>query len=216
MNDQQLSSSPTGVLDLSNPLWQHAQEQPKLSCKVKTMAELVERIPIAVEERKMDNIAPGTPDDPVLQVLMQMDLPAAEWSKYAFFNPNAAYTRNLVATDHSTYTALLLCWNPHEASPIHDHPCDGCWVKVLQGTVEEHRYDSNIHCVSHECYEEQGISFITDTIGYHKVGNPTECPAVTLHIYAPPITKCRIWVQEDCSTCKFSTSSHFSENGRLV
>lgn len=53
--------------------------------------------------------------------------------KYAFWDPSKLYTRNLVATDGKNYTVLLLCWNPGRESPIHDHPCEGCWVKTVSG-----------------------------------------------------------------------------------
>jgi predicted metal-dependent enzyme (double-stranded beta helix superfamily) len=59
---------------------------------------------------------------------------------YAFFDPLKPYTRNLVATDNKTFTLLLLCWTPGKESPIHDHPCDGCWVQVLEGSAIESRY----------------------------------------------------------------------------
>ncbi|KAL7535306.1 hypothetical protein ACHAXR_008454 [Thalassiosira sp. AJA248-18] len=53
------------------------------------------------------------------------------------------YTRNLIATDNETFTLLLLCWNPGKCSPIHDHPCDGCWLRVCQGQIQETRYEIN-------------------------------------------------------------------------
>jgi hypothetical protein len=80
------------------------------------------------------------------------------------------------------------------------------------------------------------IAHITDSMGYHKIGNPTAyTPAVSLHIYAPPIQECRIWtVSEDdnlqqqdsttTTTCSTSgvacsdlvRSGHYSEYGRLI
>jgi hypothetical protein len=48
-----------------------------------------------------------------------------DWEAYAHFDASRHYTRNLIATDHVSYTLLLLCWNPGQESPIHDHPCDG-------------------------------------------------------------------------------------------
>jgi hypothetical protein len=45
--------------------------------------------------------------------------------------------RNLIATDNETFTLMLLCWTPGKESPIHDHPCEGCWMRVVQGCVRE-------------------------------------------------------------------------------
>ena len=31
-------------------------------------------------------------------------------------------------------------------------------------------------------------------MGFHKVGNPTDELSITLHLYAPPYSSCRIWL----------------------
>ena len=153
------------------------------------------------------------------------------------FDTTRPYTRNLITTDHETFTLLLLCWNPGRESPIHDHPCDGCWVKVLQGQVQECRYDDydpeenitpssasasnefpmkTLQCISDEIYKGGELSYITDSMGYHKVGNPSgTIPAVSMHLYSPPFQNCRTWADET-SAPKESCSSHYSEYGKLV
>ena len=149
-----------------------------------------------------------------------------EWEPYALFDADRKYTRNLISTDNETYTLLLLCWNPGKASPIHDHPCDGCWMKVCRGQVRECRYEypagsgdateRSLECIHDETYSEGELAYISDYMGFHKVGNPSDTiPAVTLHLYVPPISQCKIWVKEDCapSTCY---SSNYSEYGRIL
>lgn len=74
-------------------------------------------------------------------------------------------------------------------------------MKVLQGEVEEQRYRSTpngeLECFQDEKYHEGGSVYIEDSMGYHKVGNPGSLPAVTLHLYIPPIRSCRMW--HDCT-----------------
>ena len=70
----------------------------------------------------------------------QVQLTPNDLSEYAFFDTTRRYTRNLISTDHQTYTLLLLCWNPYQESPIHNHPCDGCFLRVIQGQIRECRY----------------------------------------------------------------------------
>ena len=134
------------------------------------------------------------------------------------FDETKPYTRNLIASDYETYTLLLLCWNPGQESPIHDHPCDGCWLKVLQGNVRECRYDSTtLQCYSDERFHKGEIGYIYDSMGYHKVGNPSpSTPAITLHVYAPPFQRCRIWRIQDPDCEETVTSTHFSEFGQKV
>jgi cysteine dioxygenase len=126
------------------------------------------------------------------------------------------YTRNLIATDHKNYTLLLLCWNAGQESPVHDHPCDGCWLQVLQGDIREVRYDRQLQCVSDETFREGALSYITDSDGYHKVGNPSKLPSVSLHLYAPPFQKCLCWRTEDPEQSSESECSNFSEYGVKV
>ena len=36
---------------------------------------------------------------------------------------------------------LILCWNPGKGSPIHDHDESACFLKVLDGELEETKYE---------------------------------------------------------------------------
>jgi cysteine dioxygenase len=144
-----------------------------------------------------------------------------DWEVYAHFDASRHYTRNLIATDHVSYTLLLLCWNPGQESPIHDHPCDGCWMEVFQGQIQECRYRASKHnastleCTQDKTFDEGGIVFIEDSQGLHKVGNPGTRPAVTMHLYSPPFQSCKIWLDETKKPSK-SSICHYSEYGRLV
>jgi cysteine dioxygenase len=153
---------------------------------------------------------------------------AHDWEPYAFFDPDRTYTRNLIATDHETYTLLLLCWNPYTDSPIHDHPGDGCWMRVLQGQVRESRYHpvlsachdndsatTTLRCTEEMTWSEGGLIFIDDSLGYHKVGNPCSIPSVSLHLYSPPIQCCNVWLDKDRAPSR-SYVVHYSEFGERV
>lgn len=100
----------------------------------------------------------GTDDnDDISSLFRRLDLCKEDWEPYAFFDPSKLYTRNLVATDDESYTLILMCWNAGKSSPVHDHPCDGCWMQVCEGTVCETRYvkqDENdaLRCVSEELF----------------------------------------------------------------
>mmetsp|Transcript_9581 Transcript_9581/g.14027 ORF Transcript_9581/g.14027 Transcript_9581/m.14027 type:complete len:222 (+) Transcript_9581:75-740(+) len=122
-----------------------------------------------------------------------------EWERFSYFDNAKNYTRNLVSTDGEYFTLLLLCWNPGKESPIHDHPCDGCWMHVCEGSVKEVQYakdegTDSLKCTADKVFTEGENAYIDDFIGYHKVGNPSSSQrAVTLHLYSPPIEKCNIW-----------------------
>jgi cysteine dioxygenase len=151
------------------------------------------------------------------RILQLVDLSTTEVNKYTFFDVEKPYTRNLIGTDNINYTLLLLCWNPGRESKIHNHPCDGCFIKTLAGCIKETRYEvttstSSIHrtatrfyCegVSYQpisCRSEYAtiyllgqVSFMDDYIGLHKIGNPSNSTgAITLHLYTPPFSVCKV------------------------
>ena len=103
----------------------------------------------------------------------------------------------------------MLCWNPNQESPIHDHPCDGCWMQCIQGCVQECRYDSTtLTCISDTTVEEGNLAYITDSMGYHKVGNPSlTTPAITIHLYSPPFQKCTIWCSQPNNNSNSATTT---------
>jgi cysteine dioxygenase len=146
-----------------------------------------------------------------------------EWRKFAFFDDDKLYTRNLVATDNETFTLLILCWNPHKSSPIHDHPCDGCWMRVIDNTVNEQQFkisetDSHEFIKTGETDFLSGqCAFIDDGIGFHKVANNTDLPSVTMHLYSPPFQSCRAWtdVKDAEKVCRPQITM-YSMNGKKV
>jgi len=115
---------------------------------------------------------------------------------------------------------MLLCWSSGRESLIHDHPCDGCWFRVCKGEVQEMRYKkdevtNSLTCFYNQKYKTGQQSYIEDSMGLHKVCNPslTET-AVTLHLYCPPFQKCKIWLDPDkASNCSTSRSCLYSQYG---
>ena len=53
-----------------------------------------------------------------------------------------------------------------------------------------------------------------DAIGLHKVENPAEKPACTLHCYIPPYQSCRCFMEETAKACVTNISFH-SVDGKL-
>eukprot|EP00529_Nitzschia_sp_RCC80_P026264 CAMPEP_0113476852 /NCGR_PEP_ID=MMETSP0014_2-20120614/19893_1 /TAXON_ID=2857 /ORGANISM="Nitzschia sp." /LENGTH=342 /DNA_ID=CAMNT_0000369903 /DNA_START=289 /DNA_END=1317 /DNA_ORIENTATION=- /assembly_acc=CAM_ASM_000159 len=201
---------------------------------IRTLQDFVRQIPAAVQERKRYNIEPGANEDPIANLFRMSDLAPQAWQQYAFFDTSKPYTRNLIATDNKTYTLLLLCWNPGQESPVHAHPCDGCWLQVLDGQIREVRYDTvGLQPLSDVTYHAGQLSWITDNIGYHKVGNASPLntmdtasaaaapspgqQAATLHLYTPPFKECHFWRDTSDPTVEPSVGKniHYSEYGFL-
>lgn len=134
------------------------------------------------------------------EIFSRINLTTSELNQYKFWDSEKSYTRNLVYTDDKHYTILLLCWTPGRMSPIHDHPCDACFIKCLSGAIKEVVYEPNSAgemCPTQTKFLCDGqTSYLTggEDIGFHSVGNPSkDLGAVTLHLYTPPFSSCRCW-----------------------
>ena len=96
------------------------------------------------------------------------------------------YSRNLLAHGAQFY-ALVLCWKPGQASPIHDHKGASCGVRILQGTATETSF-----AWQGELLVPQRVSVMQagEVCGsfdddIHEIRNNGSDNLVTLHVYSP-------------------------------
>jgi len=132
-----------------------------------------------------------------------------EFGRYLRFK-KGAYTRNLVGFDvppgdgnKAKFTLLVLCWEKGQFSPIHDHAGSSCWVKVLQGRLQEQRFEESepLKLKSVTTLGPQEVCYINDSQGIHAMGNPdSDQVTVTLHCYAPPYILCRLFDEKSGET----------------
>jgi len=121
----------------------------------------------------------------------------ADWRQFAKFDTHK-YTRNLVDEGNGKYNLMILCWGEGMGSSIHDHSDAHCFVKILEGLFRETLYDWPVEegdvpkkrCVN--LYEKNQVTYINDTIGLHRMENPSHVEGtVTMHLYCPPFDHCR-------------------------
>src|SRR5205823_2935085 len=84
---------------------------------------------------------PGADLQHIYELMCAYDVSANEWKRYELWDETKKYTRNLIATDDATFTLMLLCWNPQLGSPVHNHAGSECFMRVVEGAVEEVQYD---------------------------------------------------------------------------
>lgn len=114
----------------------------------------------------------------------------------------------------------MIIWNRNRYSPIHNHPCDGCWVKIISGAMNEVQYriqQNKLYEVSNIILD-RGVTYIDDSMGLHKVGNPRHDQlAITLHLYSPPFDTCRVWTDaENSNQSSLADSYYFSVFGKPI
>mmetsp|Transcript_127985 Transcript_127985/g.190673 ORF Transcript_127985/g.190673 Transcript_127985/m.190673 type:complete len:799 (-) Transcript_127985:48-2444(-) len=149
----------------------------------------------------------------IKDLLSCMNFNPKEWTQYAKF-AKGRYTRNLIAYDEK-FTILLLCWEKGQKSPIHDHSGSNCWVKVLDGEVEESLYDlaeDGLTTTLRSCrkFQPGAIAYINDSYGVHKMGNANEDRvAISLHVYSPAYHECFIFDENEATKKKVCISTAY-------
>jgi len=110
---------------------------------------------------------------------------------------DGGYRRNLVRLGPG-YVALVLCWRPGQASPIHDHLGSACGVRVLEGVATETRYrrekSGKLIEIGRNEHPRDSVCGSYDA-DIHTVSNrqPDGQNLVTLHVYTPPMRRFRAY-----------------------
>jgi cysteine dioxygenase len=136
------------------------------------------------------------------------------------------YTRNLIDKT-PLYELIAICWEIGQASSVHNHRDQNCWMVVPIGRL----LVGNYHLVSQHLDRGQCQLEPTDTVEMnpthpcavdpadpvHRVYNPREfnCRAVSLHIYSRPFDSCIVYSPEH-GTCGEIKLHYNTEYGRPV
>jgi len=155
------------------------------------LQQLIEKLHVIFANDRIDA-------DEVQGVMESYKASRSDWEKYASFDPYR-YTRNLVDEGNGKFNLIVLCWGEGQGSGIHDHVNSHCFMKVIDGQVQETLYGWPVEGVENEkikmlrknVYGMNQVAYINDNIGLHRVENPSHTnPAVSLHLYSPPFQTC--------------------------
>ena len=115
--------------------------------------------------------------------------------RYVFFRPER-YTRNLVFKNEF-FELLVICWNIGQRAPVHGHEGERCWSRVEQGSLllcNYHEVSENplvVRQIGEPYLGERG--HLDGPADIHSVANPSNVPAVSLHLYSRPYDQCDIY-----------------------
>ncbi|MFT5219299.1 MAG: cysteine dioxygenase [Planctomycetota bacterium] len=123
--------------------------------------------------------------DDLIERLDDKSITAAGLSDYIHFADDR-YSRNLLAYGPQFY-ALVMCWRPGQASPVHDHIGASCGVRVLQGVATETSFswqDDRLVEASVSTMTAGQVCGSSDE-DIHQIKNNGSDNLVTLHVYSP-------------------------------
>jgi cysteine dioxygenase len=121
------------------------------------------------------------------------------------------YTRNLIDKTE-TFELIAICWEIGQASSIHNHRDQNCWMASPIGRLMVQNYcviskDLEAHCCEIEPTDLVEINSLVPCAvdpakPVHSVYNPREFGerAVSLHVYSRPFDSCEVYSLEK-KTC---------------
>jgi len=104
------------------------------------------------------------------------------------------------------FDIYLIAWPRKSKSLIHDHADNGCVFKLLEGNLIEELYtpkmiDNNktIMSIIHKKIVNIGdVSYLHNSIGYHKIISNYPYCSYSLHIYSPPNYQTKYYTNDKC------------------
>ena len=143
---------------------------------------------------------------------------------YLFFS-KGNYTRNLIFKN-DLFEAMTICWDVGQASRIHNHRDQHCWMAVPIGRLRvqnyrvEARHPSTGTCrlVPTDAFDmnPEHPSAVNPFEPVHQVLNLAEFAqrAVSIHVYSRPFDSCEVYLLDKGSY--FDAPLHYtSEYGKL-
>jgi predicted metal-dependent enzyme (double-stranded beta helix superfamily) len=123
--------------------------------------------------------------------------------RYLRTQPNR-YARHLLHLDPAgRYSVLVMVWDVGQGTPLHDHAGMWCVECVYKGRIQVTSYNvigepTDIPVK----FEQESVIFagigeagaLIPPFEYHKIENPDDTPAVTIHVYGGEMTWCHAFV----------------------
>ena len=142
--------------------------------------------------------------------------------KYLFWN-DGFYTRNLVYKDER-FEMMAVCWEPGQASRIHNHSDQNCWMTVPVGRLRGQNFaveaidESTGHCKLRETEAFELADCLAAKVELeepiHQILNTFDERAVSIHIYSKPFDRCLSYCR-DTDTYKEVQLYYTSVDGKL-
>ena len=139
------------------------------------------------------------------------------------------YTRNLIDKTR-LYELIAICWDVGQASSVHNHRDQNCWMAVPIGRLLVGNYHLKYQDLSSGKCELQPADTIEmnprrpcavdpqDPV--HRVYNPREfnSRAVSLHVYSRPFDTCMVYSPEQgtCGEIKLHYNTEYGKPGKLA
>lgn len=168
-----------------------------------------------------------TPTEPIRRFLQATPVDSDSLAPYLNWD-RQHYTRNLIDRT-SLYELMAICWEVGQASSVHNHRDQNCWMAVPIGRLQV----ENFHLLHQDLQNGKSSLEPLNTIEMnieqpcavdpadpvHRVVNPKEFNqrAVSLHVYSRPFDTCVVYSPEQgtCGEIKLHFNTAFGKRQEL-
>lgn len=108
----------------------------------------------------------------------------SDWTSLLHYENGQPATTVLYESDQIKLS--LIYWHAGKESSVHGHPAGGGLIQVLAGSLKERRFDPDNPATETDIQiiRAGDIGYIHDMLALHQMSNPSDQPAVSLHMYA--------------------------------
>src|SRR5579859_32323 len=148
--------------------------------------------------------------EPIRRFLQETPVNAESLGPYLKWD-RQHYTRNLI--DRSPlYELMAICWEVGQASSVHNHRDQNCWMAVPIGRLQVENFHLVHQDLENGCCQLEPSDTVEMNIAHpcavdpadpvHRVVNPRDFNqrAVSLHVYSRPFDTCVVYSPEQ-GTC---------------
>lgn len=122
------------------------------------------------------------------QLRRRLPTPAVLTREQRLGDPDRARGHVLHIEPDSSFSLLAVVWRPGQGTRIHDHTT-WCVFGGMQGVEHEVLYDENLNPVGENDNHVGDVSGFAPPGDIHRVFNPTDTTAISLHIYGTDVSR---------------------------
>lgn len=89
--------------------------------------------------------------------------------------------------ENDLFSIYIIGWKPLQESKIHNHPENGCLLKVIQGKLFENLYSNNdnkLSFINSNVINKNDIGYLAGDETLHNIVN-SDTHTISVHIYSP-------------------------------
>ena len=176
-----------------------------------------------VEELRLLPESAFIPTEPVREFLEKNPVDADSLVPYLTWD-RQHYTRNLIDRT-SLYELMAICWEVGQASSVHNHRDQNCWMAVPLGRLQVENFHLIRQDIAAGTCRLEPLNTIEMNISHpcavdpadpvHRVVNPREFDqrAVSLHVYSRPFDTCVVYSPEQgsCGEIKLHFTTEYGK-----